>query len=94
MSAALIAALAPLIAALAPLLAQWMLRRWAAADDPRNQFQEEKDENAKVVIQSDATDLNVLLDERLNRVRPPAGGAVGGQSGGEAAGGQELHPGQ
>ena len=69
MTAAFLAALGPLIAALAPVLAQWLLRRWAAKDDPRNQLQTQLDENRQAIANGAAGEL---LDERLNRLRPPA----------------------
>ena len=50
MTVAILSALVPFIAALAPVLAQWLLRRWAAKADPRNQFQEQKNENAKLNV--------------------------------------------
>ena len=65
-----LAALVPFIAALAPVLAQWILRRWAAKADPKNQIAKQKDENAKAVISDDPIVINQLLDERINRVRP------------------------
>jgi hypothetical protein len=68
MTVAIIAALAPFIAALAPVLAQWVLRRWAAQADPKNQIAEQKSENAQAVISDDPAVINRLLDERINRV--------------------------
>lgn len=70
MTAAIIAALAPFIAALAPVLAQWVLRRWAAQADPKNQIAEQKAENAKAVLSDDPAVINRLLDDRINRVQP------------------------
>ena len=72
MTLAILSALGPLIAALAPILAQWIVRRWAAKQDPRNQLQQQKNENGQAVAGNDSDALNVLLDERINRVRPAA----------------------
>ena len=68
--ASILAILGPITAALAPLFAKWVLRRWAAKDDPRNQLRSQKDENAQAIIQTDADELNTLLDDRINRVQP------------------------
>jgi len=66
----ILAALVPFIAALAPVLAQWILRRWAAQADPKNQIAQQKNENAQAVATDDPALINRLLDERINRVRP------------------------
>jgi hypothetical protein len=70
MTLAILSAMGPLIAALAPILAQWIVRRWAAKQDPKNQLQEQKNENGQVVAGNDSNALNTLFDERINRVRP------------------------
>lgn len=70
MTSAVLAALVPFIGALAPVLAQWILRRWAAKADPKNQLAEQKSENAKAVADNDAVLINRLLDHRINRVQP------------------------
>jgi hypothetical protein len=70
MTAGILAILGPIAAALAPVFAKWVLRRWAAKDDPRNQLRVQKDENAQAILKTDTDDLNRLLDDRINRVQP------------------------
>lgn len=77
MTAAILAILAPIAAALAPVFAKWVLRRWAAKDDPKNQLRAQKDENAKAILDTDTDPLNRLLDDRINRVQPHAPEAPG-----------------
>jgi hypothetical protein len=72
MTAGILAILGPIAAALAPVLANWVLRRWAARDDPRNQLRTQKNENAQAILEPDTDGLNRLLDDRIDRVRPNA----------------------
>jgi hypothetical protein len=69
MTAAILAALVPFIGALAPVLAQWILRRWTAQADPKNQIAQQKNENAQAVASDDPAAINRVLDERINRVQ-------------------------
>jgi hypothetical protein len=72
MTAGILAILGPIAAALAPVLANWVLRRWAARDDPRNQLRTQKDQNAQAILETDTDGLNRLLDDRIDRLQPRA----------------------
>jgi hypothetical protein len=78
MTAGILAILGPIAAALAPVLANWVLRRWAARDDPRNQLRTQKDQNAQAILETDTDGLNRLLDDRIDRLQPRAPEDTGG----------------
>lgn len=76
------AGLITILAALVPFVIWLWQRHDAAKDDPRNKLSAAKDENSKTVALGSAADVNALLTDRLDRVRPQNPNPGSGSSGG------------
>jgi len=74
MGTSVLAIIGAVAVALLPVLALWLKRRMAAKDNPDNQLQKQKDENAKAVLSKNPDDINRVLVDRIGRVRHPGGG--------------------
>lgn len=61
---AIIASLSAIVAGLIWLLQRWLKRK----DDPQRQYQQSKNENARIIENGDADALNRKLDADLDRL--------------------------